>query len=400
MDQPKQDIKWFELFFDIIFVVGISKIISEVSYNLESMNFNSWIKVILMYLILFNVWIRTVMLENKVKIVERITMTKVTNSSYMIPIFMQFILTIYLIYFFKFDMSKTIEIFLLVYALLTFLSSFVFGFKYYKTIVIFIILFLCRYEVFSQYILILFAIYMIYESFFTYKKLRTNSNSIFRNNFISKSFDGILERDSNNEIKYNDFRLKLYMPHIIERLGIIMIVFMAEYVIITINVLTDISIIQLFIYSSLMISLLLMFYVNFYSSLEHIDEKLLEINDKKRKYLIGKKTIYVSMFYFLSISCMSFFIKNILDATQLTLLFGASSILLFELSDLTLFEMFNDIKKEKHLKYVLIKVISCLVCLFSAIFDSSIIVLCTLNLCFIINIHAGVKFTTIDYKIY
>ena len=400
---PKEDIKWFELFFDIIFVVGIGKVISQLSYNIQNESLVGLVSVFLMFLILFNIWIKVVMLENKIKVIERAIDQDVTGVKYKIPIFIQFVITLYIIHFFNYSTVDNLPYFLFFYLLLTFSNSFLFMFKPIKIASVSILLILSIVTSNDVLVLGLFGIYIIHESIYTYKHLRTISNSLFKKSRFKPSIESEFNLDNNSQIlEYSNVRRKLYMPHIIERLGIVMIVFLAEYTIISITALEKVPSGESFVIPSiLMFSLVILFYYNYFSSIEHIDKKLVTILDKRKKYIKGKRTIYVVALYFLSISAFAFFVKNFYVSYDIIAYqyLGALGLVLFEVADIILFEMYDDFKKSFEIPYVLIKIALFALTMVLLLVGNPVLVLLVFNFSFIINIYIGKKMTTINYHI-
>lgn len=395
----KADIKWFELFFDIIFVVGLSKVLTQVSHELKFLNVVDIFAAFIMILILFNVWIKVVMLENKVKVIEMQIEKTIEDTKYKYPVFIQFAITLYLIHFYSFDLNTWSVSFYFCYLLLTISNMLLFDFRVAKLVIVTVIFMLSFFTI--KIAFSLFAVYVIYETIFTFLNLRIISNSIFKKSKIRPNIAASLHNEEVCTLLYKKDQAKLYTPHIIERLGIIMIVFFAEYCLLAMGVMDSLAGNQFVIYSILFISFIILFYYNYFSSLEHIDIKLLAIEDKNKKYQKGVIAIYIIVLYFLSITFFAFYVKNILilDSFSQIVTIGLFGLISFEVADVGLFILFDDFKPGKMVHYLVVKVCMILfVCLF-LIQYGDIVFLIGVNGCFIVNIIVGNLYTTVGYRI-
>ena len=101
MFEQKHDLKWFELFYDILFVVSLGIVLNFIysSVALGVGTFEAIVESLIIMFIGFNSWINMAMLENKVKVVERDKEIKITG--YVNSIFIHFFLIMLLL--FSFD---------------------------------------------------------------------------------------------------------------------------------------------------------------------------------------------------------------------------------------------------------------------------------------------------------
>lgn len=297
--QAKADIKWFELFYDILIVVGISNVLLMVYEYYHIDGFSVFFKACIIILILFNAWIKIVFFENKIKVLERKLQEPI--SGYKLPIMIQFFIIFILIFLFTSDDNYTITLILLFYIFLEISNRLLYDFSYLHTLSLLGILVLSLFNINVAIIAFLFLLQILIDTIITFRNLEHISNSIFRDSRVKPKL--IFSRANVNLPSAKLLHGKVYIPHIMERLGIIMIVFMAEYVLIMLDAAKKSS--NPLLTAILLFLFLLFFYMDFFSILEHYDDCLLEIKDKKLKYPKAKATIYLSTLYYISLLAMS-----------------------------------------------------------------------------------------------
>ncbi len=391
--QPKADIKWFELFYDILIVVGISNVIFMVYDNLAQDKFHVLLKALIIILILFSAWIKIVFFENKIKVLE----IKLDEPicGYKLPIMIQFFLIFTLIFLFTTEQQFTVSVILVNFFLIELSNRLLYDFSILHTLSVLALLILSLIGV--NYILVefLFLAYIVIDVIVTYFKLEHISNSIFRN---SKFKPPIKFNNCNTKLPKMDLCLgKIYVPHLMERMGIIMIVFMAEYVLVMLDV--SKKAVNPFLTAILLFLYLLFFYMDFFSILEHYDERLLNIEDKKRKYPKAKRTIYISTLYYISLLLMSIFIKDmhVLKHGAVTLGAGFLSYVLFEVSNLILLNMYNDINQGHKIYYYGLKVVGFIPIVVALFISSAMILLVAIVFAMILNVVAS-KYNAVQHS--
>ncbi len=379
--QPKADIKWFELFFDILIVVGISNVVFMVNDQIHTDGIYILIKAIVIILILFNAWMRVVFLENKIKVIE-IKLDSPIHG-YKIQVMLQFFLLFILIFLFTASQFN-IQNILIVYLLLLLINTILYEMRLYNIFLIALLMVLSFVYPEAFLIRLLFGLFVVKETIITYSKIEHKSNSIFRDSKFKPRI-----KFENEDIKLPDPSLcmgKIYIPHVMERLGIVMIVFMAELMLVLLDV-THKSEYPIY-FATLVFAYLLLFYMDFFSILEHYDERLLHMDDKKKKYPKAKKTIYLSVLYYISIILMTLFIKDFsyMQNDMFTLGCALMSYLIFECANIILLNMYDDINIEHKTYYYLIKVISIALVVIAFFMGSNIILLISIVIALTLNV--------------
>lgn len=391
---PKADIKWFELFFDILIVLGISKVVHNIGEHVLELNFIIIIQALVVVLILLNTWTRVLMFENKIKVIERHIDEEIYG--YQLPIMGQFFIIFCIIFIFNIGITENLTEFLLAYFLLTVTNVYLYNVKKYKVLLTFLFFIISFLPISNDIIYSLFFIYVLLESISTYCNLEQLSNSIFRVSSFKPKIS--VEFHGPNKIGIPKFHFynKVYIPHITERVGIVMIVFMAEYVLSMFNTLENID--HPLIIAFLCMALLLMFYMDFFSIIEHYDKELLKIVDKPKRYQKTKNTLYLTFIYFISIIGLNLFLLNLDQHHVIEVeIIGLASYMLFEFTNISILYSFKDFKPRCFKKYFILKSIGFIVIFSVFNYANNFYFLLALCFSFAINVYVS-RFTKIEYR--
>lgn len=356
---PNADIKWFELFFDILIVVGISHVLHNFDLVLDDFSLVMFLGSIIMLLILLNTWTRVLVFENKIKVLER-HFDQIIYG-YQPVIMMQFFLIFSLICISDNNANFNLNLFLLVYMLLTITNMYLYNMKSKKLIVLILIFIISQFNFLAFFAHMALLIFIFDETYYTYRSLETLSNSIFRKSKFQVKLS-VSDEIDNLPKKY---LYKFYIPHLIERIGIVMIVFMAEYVLTIFNELES----QFFV-SFLFMVVLWLFYKDFFSIIEHYDDKLMLIKNRIKRTKKTKRTVYLTIFYFVVISSLTLFIMNFNSISTSIKVIIFMAYVIFEFVNAMLLMYFDDIKENK-LTILCIYKIVCVLILLLTLFMSN-----------------------------
>lgn len=394
---PKEDIKWFELFFDIIFVTGISQIIGLLTNEIDSLTFFNVFEFVIMIILLFNLWIKVVMVENRMKIIER-DFNKVITG-YKIPFFVQFFLIILLIHFFMLiSNGQTDQLFnfFVCYLLILISNSFIYTRKPMRII---IMLALCAIAFFTSYDILsafLFGGFIIHQSLYTFNNLNTLSNEIFNKHLIK-----IVDRESEEHIDLasTDYAYdKIYVPHVFERLGIIMIVFIAEYFILLLKVMEklDHDVMLVAFVSFILFGL---FYYEFFSILEFYEHKMDVMTKKVRCYKLTKQTIYLIIFHYISVAAFAFLIGNVYKTEYIEniLAIGMIGLVCYELATISLFVLQGEFERCELVKYIPIKLVTYALVYYMFSLGSTIIFLIAICINLAVGLVLNKRYTDVKF---
>lgn len=300
------EIRWIELFFDIILVIGISQIVTQLAY---AMNLRTFIvELIIVAGFLFDIWIKVMLFENKINIVKDESKIKDSFLLRVYPtiIYIIFSFAIVLLYLFGHSFVDNIFLILIVMIIIRLLMTLLMEQKLFLTIGL--ILSILIYLIFGTTTTIFYlAIYQIVLFFETYR------------NFYKIELDTILIPKNERQIFYLA-EGKFNLIHILERLGILMIVFLAEYFIAVLH--TDENEFSFFIFVILMLYPYL-FFLDFYGKVEYFkDQVYIDLKTIKRIF-------YLLFLYYVSISCVEVFVHTLNASNQAIIFLILAEVLYF-----------------------------------------------------------------------
>ncbi|MGL5020560.1 MAG: low temperature requirement protein A [Mycoplasmatales bacterium] len=386
----KRDIRWEELFYDIIFVVGVGTIILKLEHELNHISLHTLLLSISMFLIIFNSWIRIVMLENKIKIVERKTNQEITP--YSTALFTKFLFIIFIIYSYY---ISDYYMFIYVYTAVTIINVILFSAPKTKIVGLLFLSLLTFFNFDAIVYSSIVFIFVLVDTIFNYLNLKKNTNTILESDkkvtiaqYIEHKEDFDLEK----------LKEKIYVPHIIQRLGIVMIIFMAEFVVGLPDVMksSDTPLMSGFV----LLFILFYYFKIYFSIIDHYDVELWKIEDKSIRYQKAKKTIYVSVLFYVCIMMLIIISKSVSqetnDAYGIYCLIGIYSFVIANHLQMSFFD--NVIKKYKVLYYAIQSFILLFTLILVKININELYVIWYLFV-FIITLHLFSRITTIKFKI-
>jgi len=338
----KRDIRWEELFFDIIFVVGINTIMLVLEHELNHVRIPIIISSITLFLIIFNAWIRVVMLENKIKLVERKTDQEISPySGILFWMFLFIIITIYSYY------DHDYYLFIYAYTIVVMINARIFGAPIYKIIGLIILSLTTVLNLPQTFYITALFIFVLVDTIVNYNNLNTLTNNI-----LSRGKNVSIEQYLCVDLCYDLSKLeeKIYVPHIIKRLGILMIIFMAEYVL---GIPTILSNSQVPVLTIIVLMVIIFYYFRiFFSMIDFYDYELWEIKDKHIRYVKTKKTIYITVLYYFCIMMMILLAHGIFSEPNSAYgFFAFFGILSFTIANHLHFSLFNNVIKKYSIIY-------------------------------------------------
>lgn len=338
----KRDIRWEELFFDIIFVVGINAIMLVLEHELDHVRVPVLISSVTLFLIIFNAWIRVVMLENKIKLVERKTQQEISPySGILFWMFLFIIITIYSYY------DHDYYLFIYAYTIVVMINARIFGAPIYKIIGLIILSLTTLLNLTHTFYISALFLFVLIDTIANYNNLNTITNNI-----LSRGKNVSIEQYLRDDLQYDLSKLeeKIYVPHIIKRLGILMIIFMAEYVL---GIPTILSNAKVPILTIIVLMVIIFYYFRiFFSMIDFYDYELWEIKDKHTRYVKTKKTIYITVLYYFCIMMLIILAQGIFHEPNIAYgYFSFFGILSFTIANYLHFSLFDNVIKKYSIIY-------------------------------------------------
>ena len=386
----KRDIRWEELFYDIIFVVGVGTIILKLEHELNSISLHNIFLSISLFLIIFNSWIRIVMLENKIKIVERKINQEI--SPYSTVLFTNFLFVIFII--FSYYISNY-NMFIYVYTAVIIVNVILFSAPKIKVFGLLFLSFLTFFNfdpiVYSSTVFI----FVIVDTIFNYLNLKKNTNTILESD-NKVTIAQYIENKEDFDLK--KLKEKIYVPHIIQRLGIVMIIFMAEFVVGLPKVMksSDTPLMSGFV----LLFILFYYFKIYFSIIDHYDIELWKIKDKKIRYQKAKRTIYVSVLFYVCIMMLIIISKSVSqelnDAYGIYCLIGIYS---FVIANHLQMSFFNNVIKKYKVLYYAVQIFILLFSLVLVKININELYIIWYLFVFVLTLHLFTRITTIKFKI-